>query len=483
MVSIGTTARAEAVEKSADVAGTCEKLRASLSLPETRLQQSSLVHGPAFTPPGATKSLSGLPAFCRVVGIVQPAITFEVWLPIEGWNGKFNGVGGGGLAGLISYDQMADALKRGYATASTDTGHVDGDLTWLQDEGRLVDYGHRAIHEMTLKSKAIVQKLYARPASRAYFTGCSTGGRQGLMEAERYPEDYNGILAGAPVNWLIEDILAQLWAARAALASAEAYVPPEKLPALAAAVLARCDNKDGAVDGVLENPLACDFDPGQMQCPAGKDSAACLTAPQVDTVRKIYAGPSRAGVRISAGPAFGSEPSWAPFIKGPNAFIIADTVARSLDPAFDPRSFDFDAMAERMSSRLARHWNATSGDLRAAARHGTKIIVYHGWSDAGIPPANTVRYYENATPSDSIRLFMVPGMDHCRGGPGVDKFEGLAALERWVERGVAPAQIIASRMNQGVVEKTRPLCPYPEVAVYDGKGDTKSAASFSCRKL
>jgi feruloyl esterase len=472
-------------------ARSCEMLKARVLLPEARIEESLIVAGPAFSPAAVTTPLTGLPSFCRVVGVIHPAIRFEVWLPLKDWNGKFNAVGGGGFAGAISYGPMAEALKRGYATASTDTGHADTDTTWLNDEGRLVDYGYRAIHEMTLKSKAILGQFYSRPAQRAYFTGCSTGGRQGVMEAERYPEDYDGVLAGAPVNSLVQDMLAQLWAAQAALKDAESRLPLQKLTLLNKAVLARCDASDGVVDAVLENPRACDFEPLQLQCSAGQDPTTCLTPAQVETARRIYAGPSnpRTGVRISAGYERGSEDTWAQLIGGPRPFIIADTVAQVLNPGYDFRTSDFEADADRFFSRLGGIWNATNPDLRRAARRGTKIILYHGWSDFGVPPGNTVSYYQKVKyvvdadhrgADDFIRLFMLPGVGHCGGGPGADQFDGLTALERWVERGEAPSRIVASHLNGGVVDKTRPLCPYPEEARYDGHGDTKLAASFSC---
>lgn len=474
-----------------DAAASCKALGQRLSLPETRILESVLVPGPDFVPPGATAPITGLPKFCRVTGVVAPAIHFEVWLPAGTWNGKFNGVGGGGLAGALDFAAMAEALRRGYATAATDTGHVAADLTWLQDEQRLVDYGHRAIHEMTLKSKEVIQAFYGRPERYSYFTGCSTGGRQGLMEVERYPQDYDGVLAGAPVNSLVEDMLAQLWAAQAALADPAAHLAPAKLSAITRAVLARCDERDGVVDGVLEDPRMCDFDPVQMQCGAGQDMDSCLTAPQVQAVRKIYAGPSRPGTeeKISSGFERGSESYWAGLVAGPQPFFISDTVARALDPDYDFRTFDFGADANRMSARLGGIWNATSPDLRRAMRSGAKVIVFHGWNDWGVPPGNTVAYYEKVrsvlgqrATDRFMRLFMLPGVEHCWGGAGPDQFDGLAALERWVERGIAPKKIVASRAAGGEVERTRPLCPYPQVARYDGRGDSNAASSFHCRQ-
>ena len=362
----------------------CTDLRERFLRADTRIRQSSVVTGGTFDPGRNGNALTGLPDFCRVVGVVRPAITFEVWLPIENWNGNFNGVGGGGFAGVISYTAMASALKRGYAVASTDTGHVETDLAWLKDDGLLADYGHRAIHEITLSGKAVVRQVYNHGTRYSYFTGCSTGGRQGLMEAQRYPNDYDGVLAGAPVNWLVEDMLHQLWAANAALGKPESRLPAEKLEVLASAVLNACDSKDGVVDGLLQNPLACGFEPGQLQCEEGQGTAACLTAAQVETARKVYAGPSsaRTGVKISAGAALGSELNWAPFVDGPEASLIAQTVALSLDPSFDVRAFDLDAVADRMNARLATLWNATDPDLLPGARRGMMALTFRWHAQA-----------------------------------------------------------------------------------------------------
>jgi feruloyl esterase len=439
-----------------------------------------------------------LPAHCRVRGVVAPAIRFEVWLPLAAaWNGRFQAVGGGGLAGVISYSAMARALQGGYATASTDTGHVAPDVEWLGDARLLRDYGYRAVHEMTAKAKAAMHAYYGRPADYDYFIGCSTGGRQGLMQAQRFPEDYDGIVAGAPVNFFVAIHYTQLWAALAAKeASDESILSAADLDFVSAAALAQCDAIDGIADGVIEDPPSCDFDPGVLQC-SGTAAGQCLREDQVTALRKIYAGPSdsRTGAHLYPGFMPSGEPEWNVVTDSGLVEIPREYFTRSVfnDPSWDWRTFDFGEDAEQASLATAEILDATNPDLSAFRSRGGKLIVYHGWNDQVIPPEGSIKYYKsveatiaeqpngsNQETRDFFRLFMVPGMAHCRGGPGTNEFDEQKAIEAWVERAVAPDRIEASHLEDEVVTRTRPLCPYPQTAQYDGTGDTNDTTNFVC---
>lgn len=486
----------------------CERL-ATLALPDTTITTVETVAGPGFTPPGG-RALAKLPSFCRVAATSKPAVRFEVWLPQNGWNGKFQGVGNGANAGAISYDAMGTALRRGYAVASTDTGHTTTngrDARWALGHPELVeDFGHRALHVTTEHGKAITRAYYGQAPSRSYYVGCSTGGRQGLMEAQRYPDDYDGLITGAPAaNWTRFQTGGHLWAVLALNKDPESYVPSSKLPLIEKAVNAACDASDGVTDGVLEDPRTCGFDASALTCTAGADPASCLTPKQAAAVNAIWTGPRNSrGEQIYPPYMRGAEAAggWASYTtgKGPvsgNHWEQAENTLKYMvfeNPAWDFRSFDYDRDVPMADAKLASPMNAFDPDLSPLRKHGGKLLLYHGWNDPSISPLNTVNYYEsavarwrqqdhpapNATP-DFIRLFMVPGMLHCSGGPGTDTFDALAALERWVERGDAPDTLPASHISSGTVTRTRPLCAYPKVAVYSGRGSTDSAENFSCR--
>lgn len=477
----------------------CAALNA-LSLPD--LESLTAAHVPAgpldvpATGPAPANTAS-LPTFCRVRGVVAPAIGFEVWLPEpEDWNGRFEAVGGGGFAGVISYGAMVPALQAGYVTASTDTGHTAPDLDWLSDPRALRDYGYRAIYEMTSKAKALVRAYYDRGPDYSYFNGCSTGGRQGLMEAQRFPGDYDGIVSGAPVNHFVATHYTQIWVALATKAAADdSILSAADLQLVNDAVLGQCDALDGVEDGVLEDPSACGFDPGILACVSGA-SEGCLDAAQIAALRKIYSGPEDPATheRLHRGFARGGEPGWL-LVTAPGLAPIPQAYfSRSIfgDTSWNWRGFDFAADVEHARAATGELLDATSSDLGAFRDHGGKLILYHGWSDQLIPPEGTIDYYERieaALPgnavapqtSDFARLFMVPGMTHCRGGPGTDRFDAQAAIEAWVERGVPPARLEAAHVENGRAIRTRPLCPYPQEAVYDGSGSTDDADNFVCR--
>ncbi len=490
-------------------AASCDSL-ASMALPQTTITLASVVEAGAFTPPGsaganpsgpAGQLFRGLPAFCRVAATIRASsdsdIKVEVWLPAAGWNGKFQAVGNGGWAGTITYAAMASAIQRGYATASTDTGHAGtvGDASFaLNHPEKVVDFAYRAVHEMTVQAKAIVEQHYGNSPRVSYWNGCSTGGRQGLKAAQKYPADYDGIIAGAPANFMTHLGAHSLWVAQATLKDPASLIPREKFAVIHQAVLDACDALDGVKDGVLEDPRRCHFDPKTIQCTAG-DLSGCLTPPQVEAVRRIYAPAKnpRTGAEIFPGLEPGSETGWVAMAGGPRPLSISNDHFRFLvfkNPDWDFKTLDFDkdvALADRLDDGLM---NATDPNLSAFFKRGGRLLMYHGWNDQLIAPRNSINYYQSVVKAqggaekaaDSIRLFMVPGMAHCGGGDGTSVFDSLGVLEQWVEQKKTPAQIPASHLTNGVRDRTRPLCPYPSIAAYTGSGDTNDAANFTCSK-
>ncbi len=495
-----------AADAGGDVAARCAAL-ASQALPNTRITLAQAIQQPGFTVPGTEANpVVVQAAFCRVAGTVEPAINFEVWMPLANWNGRFQGVGLGALLGAIQYQPMAASVAKGYAVASTDTGHKSGggDATWVigadgkLNTGLVNDWAHRGIHEMTVKSKAIVSAFYGNPARYSYFTGCSSGGHQALTEAQRYPEDYNGILAGAPANYWTHLQAGQIaFGLHARVDPAtDLEKPIDKFALIHAAALKACDANDGVKDGVIENPLKCEFKPASLLC-KGADSASCLTAPQVTAVEKIYADAKGSdGKSVFPGFAPGSEPGWqrmasiqVPWAANFYRYFVFQ------NPAWNYATLDLVKDVALADKTVGPILNSVNADLTPFAKRGGKLIQYHGWADWGISPYNSINYYESvvghtagghpesvALPETQKfhRLFMVPGMEHCRGGPGPDSFDGLSSLEGWVEKGIAPEQIVASKIEGGKTTRTRPLCAYPKVAKYKGPGSTDEATSFEC---
>lgn len=499
------------------LAGDCAGL-AKLNLPATTITVAEEVTAGSFQPQGA-QGLKDLPAFCRAAGIIKPSsdseIRFETWMPAKGWNSKFQGVGNGGFAGSISYAGLADAVRHGYAAASTDTGHQGGgtDAGWaIGHPEKLIDFGHRAIHEMTVRGKAITEAFYGSKPKRSYFSSCSNGGRQALMEAQRYPEDYDGIIAGAPANNWTHLLGLAASNMQATAGNASAYIPQKKLPAIEAAALAACDKLDGVDDDVVENPAACRFDPGVLLC-SGAENDKCLTEPQVKALRKLYDGlRDSKGKLLYPGYSMSGEAEiggWGPWITGAEPeksllFAFGTGYFKSMvygDPAWDYKKFSVDADFKTGVAKTAGILDATDPDLRRFQARGGKLILYHGWCDAAIPAQAAIDYYESVKKkmgakkaAEFVRLFMVPGMQHCGGGAGPNLFGQFgaaqgdargniaAALERWVEEGVAPEEIVAAKSKgaAGPVVRTRPLCAYPKAAKYKGSGSTDEAANFAC---
>jgi hypothetical protein len=463
-----------------------------------------------------------LPAFCRVVAQAKPTadsdIWIEVWLPITGWNGKLQAIGNGGFAGLIDDTQLGAAMSQGYAATATDTGHAGSplDANWaLGHPEKVVDFGHRGIHEMTRVAKEAVRAFYGKAVQRSYFAGCSDGGREALMEAQRYPADYDGVLAGAPANYWTALLSTAVSDTQALTRDPASFIPPSKIPAISAAVLAACDELDGVRDGILNDPRQCRFDPATIQCQAGQDTDHCLTAAQAAALKQIYAGPHDAqGHEVFPGFLPGAEDGQG----GWGLWILGPTPAKSLMAAFgigyfsnmvyeksgwDYQTFTVEAGLKSAEEKTASALNAIDADLKPFKARGGKLLLYHGWDDPAIPAINTVNYYQSVIAkmgqrdADSfVRLYMVPGMQHCDNGPGPDSFGQVgkltfedpqhsinAALQRWVEKGAAPSTIITSKYaadNDQHPTMTRPLCAYPKAARFTGSGDTHDAASFVC---
>jgi hypothetical protein len=506
----------------------CDKI-SELTIPNAKIIFAQTVAAGTFAGPSAaftgrdlTAFYKNVPAFCRVVAIATPStdsyIRLEVWMPAAGWNGKLQGIGNGGFAGLIDFMQLGAAVTKGYVVTGTDTGHQGTpiDATWaIGHPDKIADFGHRGIHEMTRIAKEAVHAYYGKDVRRSYFAGCSDGGREALMEAQRYPGDYDGILAGAPANYWTALLSTAISDTQALTLDSASFIPPAKIPAISAAVIAACDQKDGVRDGVLNDPRECHFDPSSMQCRAGETSDKCLTKAQATALKKIYGGLRDAqGHEVFPGFLPGAEDGpggWGLWITGeaPAKSLIAlfglgyfsDMVYE--DPKWDYKTFKVESGLKAAEERTAGALNATEADLAAFEKRGGKLILYHGWNDPAIPALNTVNYYQSliakmgAKDADSfVRLYMAPGMQHCDSGPGADDFGQAgrlvfddpqhsvdAALEQWVEKGQAPSTIIASKYDeQHRLKMTRPLCTYPQAAKYKGSGDTNDAASFVCAK-
>ena len=479
---------------------TCESL-SSLSQPHVAITMAQTVGAGQFTMPNGRAGRGGnpfanLPAFCRVAATLTPSsdsdIKIEVWMPASGWNGKLQAVGNGAWAGNISYPAMATALAAGYATVSTDTGHVGGNANFMVGHPeKLKDFEERSVHEMTVTAKAVTAAFYSSAPTQAYFNGCSTGGRQALTEAQRYPLDFDAIIAGAPANFAKRQTFGQIWLWQATHQDEASMLTPEKYAVLHKAVLEQCDALDGVKDGVLENPTKCAFDPKVVQC-KGADGPDCLSAPQVEAARKIYAGASNARTHEPLYPGLqpGSESGWNQSVAARPVGYAEDFFKYIVfkDEKWDPKSLNYDGDVGT-TDKTATGLNAADGDLTKFVGHGGKLLIYHGWSDPGIPPYNAVNYYESVLKAtrdkkaarDSVRLFMIPGMGHCGGGDGTSTFDMAAAVDAWVRTKAAPSEIPASKIADGKVVRTRPLCAYPAVATYKGTGSTDEAANFVCR--
>jgi Tannase and feruloyl esterase len=500
-------------------AADCSSLK-TLHLTDTNIAVAEPVTSGVLELADADAPLRDLPAFCRVAGELRPTsdsrIGFEVWLPADGWNGRLLGVGNGGFAGTITYRQLAAYLKRGFAVAGTDAGHrAEGtDASWAFGHPEKVkDFGWRAIHLTAERAKQILEAYYGKPADKSYFDACSDGGREALMEAQRFPEDYDGILAGAPANAWSALLAAGAGSMQRLMDDPKAYIPPRKLPALQRASLAACDALDGVKDGVVGDPAKCNFDPQVLLC-EGEDSSSCLTQPQIDSVKALYAGAKDAQGRvIFPGFMIGDETSWKAWVVGedPGASLGSRFVRNYFryiatgDPKTNVLASTVDELLGQSRAKGAADLDATNPDLSRFAARGGKLIIYHGWNDPAISPLNAVFYVgtvEGAMGAQKaetfLRLYMVPGMEHCSGGPGASvlgqfgsatatepKYGLFDSLVNWVEKGSPIENVIATKYDAGPdgamkVTFTRPLCAYPKVARYSGSGDQNDAANFAC---
>jgi feruloyl esterase len=496
---------------------------AKQKLDKATIDSAIFINDPqGFTLP-QTPGIFGTPAgqkttvpFCRVSGFIEPAqnshIGFEVWLPPEDkWNNRYFGVGNPAFEGAIKYQGLKGAIEKGFATASTDTGHQDPGHKWaLGQPERLVDWTQRAVHETTVVAKKLIKAYYGKPQKYSYWDNCHNGGRQGLTEAQLFPDDFDGIIAGDPAYFLTHLQVGSeylSWLNLKGGTNSPSYIPPAKYPALHRAVLDACDAKDGITDNAIEDPTRCKFDPIAIQC-KDADNASCLTPPQVETARKIYAGAKFAdGTQIYSGFEPGSELVWEAMIKGPEPLFINNDFFKYIafeDPNWDFRTLDIDADTRKIDARIGSIVNHTQTDLKAFKKHGGKLILYQDWNETWVPPRTAVTYYDNVVKTmggesntqDFFRLFMIPDYGMCADMfPGT--FDALGAVQKWVEEGIAPDQIKATYFDQSSmfrpragmqdtpqspakVQKTRPVCPYPRVAIYKGSGDTNDAANFKC---
>jgi feruloyl esterase len=485
----------------------CESL-AQLALPNATVTSATTVSAGTFVPPpsitgggapaaaDAALTYGRLPAFCRAIATLKPSadsdIKIEVWLPAANWNGKFQAVGNGGWAGVISYGALASAVASGYAAASTDTGHVGNNAEFaLGHPEKLIDFGYRAVHEMTTRAKAIVDAYYGKGPTASIWNGCSQGGRQGITEAMRYPDDFDAIVAGAPsLNQALLHAV-RMTINRIVHREADSYIPPEDYRVIHKAVMQACDANDGVKDGVIENPAACRFDPKVLRCKGG-DSGPCLTASQVETAKALYAPISHPVTRAVLFPPLlqpGSELGWGT-LAGPEPLRNALELFRYVvfkDPSWDWRRLNASVDIQRAVDADAGVTGLVDANLKPFFDRGGKLLMYHGWSDPQVPASGSVKYFTdvvrtvgNEAVGKSIQLYMVPGMGHCRGGAGTDTFDKVAAIEQWIAGGQAPDSIIASRVVDGKVVRTRPLCPFGKVARWNGSGSSDDAANFSC---
>ncbi|MCU1382343.1 MAG: Tannase and feruloyl esterase [Acidobacteria bacterium] len=465
--------------------GDCAALT-QLKLPDITITEAAAV---AASATGITRP------HCRVAGVIGTEIKFSLLMP-DTWNHKFLMGGGGGFVGTVQ-NQAQFVVNAGYATAGTDTGHSGGttDATWaLNNIERQVNFGYLGVHRTAEAAKAILRRYYGSPETRAYFSGCSNGGRQALMEAQRFPDDFDGIVAGAPAAdftgigaQFIKDVRAQFPDPK----DLTPLLAPETMQAVAAQILDKCDALDGVKDGVMEDPRRCTVDVSTL---------TGLSAAQIAALKTIYA-PTHAGSEtVFPGQPFGGEgeaAGWPAWISGP-APRQGQPAAASLrygfgtqlfkylvfnDPDWDYTKYDLSTW-RKDTVKTASFLNATSPDLDAFKAKGHKLLLWHGWADAGLSPLGTIKYYESVQARDPkldeyVKMFLMPGVLHCGGGTGPDNADWAAAIDAWVESGQAPTRLLAQK--GGATPRTRPLCAYPQHAVYNGSGSTDQAENFVCK--
>lgn len=447
----------------------------------------------------------GTPGFCRIVGVISPVegseINVEYRLPTD-WNGKFLVQGMGGFAGSISESQLMRGVTRGYATAMTDTGHQGSgaDASWAMTPGgehdivKIDDYADRSTHLLSVVGKQLVTRHYGEAAQYSYFEGCSGAGRQGMAAMQRFPGDFDGIISGAPAMELSKIATSWIWQTHALHNGGFPPISADQFRHLQASHVQACDASDGLVDGLVSDPRLCQWDPVMLQCPAGGE--ACLSPEQVNAVKLVYQGPRDSqGRQLYPEHHAGGEAGWinwmgvgapsGPTGAGGNYGAQFMRYWVNLDPSYDTLTFDFDTDPQKLDASLvATRLDTTAPDLSGFLREGGKMIMYHGWVDSAFTAQRSLDWYESVLEHhgqdvrDSARLFLVPGMDHCRGGPGLDNFDALAALEQWVENGTAPDSILGQQASTGL---ERPVCAYPTVATFTGRTNPTDPASFTCQ--
>ena len=451
-----------------------------------------------------------MPEHCDVRGTIWPEAKFALKLPKE-WNQRFIMVGNGGHAGTISFAAMEPGLRRGFAAVSTDTGHdaaKEPGASYAYPgpnnpnaERKRLDFAYLAVHETAVLAKQIIKTHYGAAPRYSYWQGCSTGGRQGLMEAQRYPEDFDGLIIGAPaLNPLLG--LRSIWNAQAALTGPGA-IASNKLPTLAQAVYKKCDGVDGLEDGLIDDPRQCKFDPAVdlPKCPADADNPNCFTTAQVESLKKIYGGVrNSAGKLLFPGQPLSAE-AFAQGRSGWDSYLVGASSANlnltqsgmrflSLDPppgpTWDYTMFNFDTDPPKLA-KWAALAGATNPELSKLKQRGGKVIHYHGWADQTLTAYMSVNYYDSVlakmgekTVNDFYRFYLIPGMFHCAGGVGCNTVDWLTAIVDWVEKGKAPASLLGAQMEGSVTKRTRPICPYPQVARYKGTGSINEAGNFNC---
>ena len=442
--------------------------------------------------PSPQDDTSKLPAFCRIGATLSPSsdssIRMELWLPLSGWNHKFVGVSNMGWGGAILYRSMLPVLASGYALAANDTGHTGNSAEFaIGHPEKLIDFAYRANHEMTLKAKALIKAFYGSDPLHSIWIGCSLGGMQALMEARRYPDDYDGIIAGAPINPITLFNASQLWPAWVNEKYPEARIPGSKFSMIHEAILKSCASPIGQKQGFVDDPGACNFDPGALLC-KGDDAPDCLTAAQVEQLRRLYAGPvnPRTHEAIFPGPPFGAEIQWSQD-GGIRPSGIAMTLYKYVvfhDPNWDWKTMDYDKAIEKATTEVDPLLRVDA-NLNGFLNHGGKLMIYIGWTESH-NPKDVENYYHqvltNAGPGkeDQLRLFEVPGMNHCGGGNGCSSFEKLATMDKWLETGKAPDEMLGAKIDHGQTVRTRPICAYPKIARYKGAGSEDEASSFVC---
>jgi feruloyl esterase len=494
---------------------------AKLALPHTTITAAESIAAGTYKAPNG-EVFTNMPAFCRIAVTLTPTsdsnIKIEVWMPFTGWNGKIFSIGNGNIGGTVRYGGLAVGLRLNYAAATTDLGtspaatDPQGGLVLIGHPEKQIDYATRSTHLMTVRAKQIIRSFYGEAAKRSYFLGCSTGGGQGVHEALQFPGDYDGIYAGAPSISPTHQAAAFIWnygAFDGGCKDCPAQVNAAQMTAVSAAIVKKCAGKDGGLplDNFLTDPRDCQWFPASLQCTGkpGEAGTTCLTRPQVTGLKKFYEGPfnPRTGERIIAGRVRGSEsnaegPVALEALSQPGGVRSGNAPYWVFGADFDWRTFDFDRDMDTVDEALAARLNANTAELDQFKSHGGKIILWHGFADPQIPTLATVAYYERLIASQTrghgeharaeglrrtqefARLFLAPGVGHCGGGAGPDTFDPLPALEQWVEHGVAPDRIIASKVSGGVMQFTRPLCPYPALPRYKKVGDPKQADSFAC---